>query len=94
MKRWYNVEDSSCPSCGNPDERADHLCRCKCKDRVQLLNECTDELVRWMSIGENTHPDIIVWVDKYMRGQGNFPTMFDHPSPEIADMVTEQRVIG
>ena len=79
MKRWFNTEDSSCPSCGAPDERAEHLCRCKNDDRRKLLTDCTADLVRWMSIGENTHPDIIIWVERYILGQGNFPTMFDHP---------------
>lgn len=94
MKRWYGVEDSSCPSCGSPDERADHLCRCKNSDRRQLLAECTGDLVRWMSIGENTHPDLITWVEQYILGQGNFPAMFDYPPSPLKELVQEQKSIG
>ena len=94
MKRWFNTEDSSCPSCGAPDERAEHLCRCKNDDRRKLLTDCTADLVRWMSIGENTHPDIIIWVERYILGQGNFPTMFDHPPTDLRELANEQREIG
>lgn len=95
MKRWFNAEDSSCPCCGSPDERADHLCKCKNEDRKKLLSDCTTDLVRWMSIGENTHPDIIQWVENYIMSQVTPPSIFDHPPPpSIAALVTEQRDIG
>ncbi len=94
MQRWYGAEDSSCPSCGSPDERADHLCRCRSGDRRRLLAECTTDLVRWMSIGENTHPDLITWVEQYILGQGNFPTTSDHPPTPLQELSQEQNIIG
>ena len=94
MQRWYGAEDSSCPSCGSPDERAEHLCRCKNGDRRRLLVECTTDLVRWMSIGENTHPDLIIWVERYILGQGIFPTIFDDPPTTLHELSQEQTIIG
>jgi ribonuclease HI len=94
MKRWYGADDSSCPSCGSPDERAEHLCKCPSSDRRKLLIECTTDLVRWMSIGDNTHPDLITWVEQYILGGGKFPTVFDYPTPSLKDLVQEQNTIG
>ena len=94
MQRWYGAEDSSCPSCGSPDERAEHLCRCKSVDRRRLLVECTTDLVRWMSIGKNTHPDLITWVEQYILGQGNFPTLFDYPPTPLQELAQDQNIIG
>lgn len=37
-------------------------------DRRKLLEDCTTELLEWMLIGDNTHPDIIWWVEQYILG--------------------------
>ena len=94
MKRWYGTEDSDCPSCGITEERADHLCRCKNQDRRNLLQTCTSDLVRWMSTGDNTHPDIIYWVEKYIMGQGTFPSCLDRSPDQIQELVADQQLIG
>lgn len=94
MKRWYGADESSCPSCGAPDERAEHLCKCRCTDRRKLLIECTTDLVRWMSIGDNTHPDLITWVEQYILGQSKFPTVFDYPTSTLKNLIKEQNIIG
>jgi len=90
MKRWFGEEDSRCPSCLIEEEGAGHLCRCTNADRRKLLEDCTTDLLKWMSIGDNTHPDIIWWVERYILGGTG-----SHDIPEsIAALVASQELIG
>ncbi len=69
-QRWFGSEDNRCPSYLARAERAEHLCQCQDPARRKLLVLNTDELIRWMSTGDNTHPDIIRWVEGYILSQG------------------------
>jgi hypothetical protein len=92
--RWFGSGDIKCPSCLTVDERADHLCRCNDPARRQLMEEETSNLIRWMSIGENTHPDIIGWVETFILSQGNMALMHRHTTTDIRDLVESQQRIG
>jgi ribonuclease HI len=94
MNRWFGSEDRKCPSCLIVDERADHLCKCTNVDRRKLLEADTTELIRWMSLGENTHPDITSWVEQFILSQDSPLRRVPHCSPEIQDLAHEQTVIG
>ncbi len=94
MKRWYGTEDSRCPSCLAVEERADHLCKCTNPDRRKLLVDCTTELVQWMSIGDNTHPDIIWYVERYILSQGSKVLTLGTLSAAIAPLIESQSTIG
>ncbi len=87
MKRWFGNKDSLCPSCQLVDETADHLCQCTNLDRCRLLEEGTNNLVRWMSLGENTSPDIISWVEQYILRYDTFPSGHHHCPATIRDLV-------
>jgi hypothetical protein len=93
-QRWFGSEDTLCPSCLKVEERADHLCRCQDPNRRRLLKENTDDLVRWMSIGENTHPDIICWVEGYILGQGKRYLQATSVPHSIQELIASQTRIG
>ena len=89
--RWFGTGDSRCPSCGLEEERAEHLCQCSDPGKWQLLSDDMAELICWMSVGDNTHPDIIESVERYILGHGtstsNIPT-------DILALVISQTKIG
>ena len=43
-----------------------------------------------MSIGHNTNLDIIIWVEKFILGQGGFPAQDDNIPHTIQDLVADQ----
>ncbi len=93
-KQWFGTDDSRCPSCLQVEERAEHLCKCNNPERRRLLKEDTNDLVRWMSVGENTHPDIIGWVEGFILGQGRLSSPLDQHPHSIHDLVQSQTHIG
>jgi hypothetical protein len=93
-QRWFGSEDNKCPSCLTIEERADHLCRCQDPGRRDLLVANTEELICWMSTGDNTHPDIIRWVESYILGQGRKYLRGDHCPHSIRELVSSQTRIG
>ena len=93
-QRWFGSDDNMCPSCLEIEERADHLCRCQDPARRNLLATNTDDLIRWMSTSDNTHPDIIRWVEGYILGQGRNYLRTDHCPHSIRELVASQTRIG
>jgi hypothetical protein len=93
-QRLFGSEDNKCPSCLTIEERADHLCRCQDPGRRDLLVANTEELICWMSTGDNTHPDIIRWVESYILGQGRKYLRVDHCPHSIRELVSSQTRIG
>ena len=94
MQRWFGMDDSRCPSCLRVEETAAHLCQCSDPDRRSLLETDVTDLVKWMSVGDNTHPDITNWVEQYILGQGRFPTQYDYIPHSLKELVQEQTTIG
>jgi ribonuclease HI len=93
-QRWFGSDDNKCPSCLAIEERAEHLCRCQDPARRELLATNTEELIHWMSIGDNTHPDIIRWVESYILSQGRLQLRLEHHPHSIRDLVASQTQIG
>ena len=88
------TDDSTCPSCLNINEHAEHLYQCPDPARSQLLADDTVELVQWMSIRENTHPEITDWVEKYISSCGKPISCSIAPFPSISDLIESQNEIG
>jgi hypothetical protein len=70
MVRCRMADDSRCPSCWKPRERADHLCKCPSEARTQLLESAVDGLCRWMESDDRTDPELCYWLPRYIRGRG------------------------
>ena len=69
LSRWDKTANSSYPNCGVWKENADHLNRCPNKDRWLMLNKCMKDIKELM-VGNNTYPELIEWVPKYLLRQG------------------------
>jgi hypothetical protein len=93
-QRWFGSEDNMCPSCLAIEERAEHLCQCQDPARHRLLETNTDELVCWMSNNDNTHPDIIRWVESYILGHGRSQVWLENCPCSIQELVASQNQIG
>jgi hypothetical protein len=93
-KRWFGTDDTSCPSCLQVEETAAHLCQCPDPARSRLLADDTAELTRWMSIHDNTHPEIIDWVEKYISSRGKPIFCCTRDFPSITDLIESQYKIG
>jgi hypothetical protein len=54
-----------CPNCGRR-ETAAHLMLCPDDSRTKLLVENVDDLTTWMSRDNQTDPEILYWIPKYI----------------------------
>ena len=64
--------DERCPNCGQR-ETAAHLMLCPDDSRTKLLGENVDDLTSWMSQDNQTDPEILYWVPKYILMRGDRP---------------------
>jgi hypothetical protein len=57
--------DERCPNC-RCQEMAMHLMLCPDEDRTRLLIESVNKLTEWMAWDNNTDPEILYWIPKYI----------------------------
>ena len=83
-----------CPSCGDPNEDANHLMRCKDKTRREVLQRSVDELESWMRQNK-THPDLVASIPTYILGRGNVClSRMRHRSAVMRKAAADQDRIG
>lgn len=95
LARHSGSADDRCPSCIIHKEDAAHLCICPNEDRTLLLKKDADELAKWLSLDDNTHPEIAYWVPKYImcRGAVKFVDL-GKMSPAMSKLAAAQDLIG
>jgi hypothetical protein len=64
--------DKRCPNCGQR-ESASHFMLCPDKSRTKLLGKNVDDLTTWMSQDDQTDPEILYWIPKYILMRGDIP---------------------
>jgi hypothetical protein len=86
--------DERCPNCGRR-ETAAHLMICPDDDRTRLLGECVTDLIEWMSREDQTDPEILYWIPKYILMRGDKPlSAMGHMSPQFKALAASQDIIG
>ena len=86
--------DERCPNCGRR-ETAAHLMICPDDGRTKLLQECVTDLIEWMSTKDQTDPEILYWIPKYILMRGDKPlSAMGHMSPQFKALAASQDVIG
>ncbi len=63
-----------CPNCGR-QEMAMHLMLCPDEDCTRLLIESVNDLTEWMAWDNNTDPEILYWIPKYILMRGVKPLL-------------------
>jgi hypothetical protein len=88
------LPDERCPNCSR-QETAAHLMLCPDNNRTRLLVENVDELSKWMSQENQTDPEILYWIPKFilMRGDKPLSTMGFMP-PQFKALAASQDLIG
>ena len=93
--RCEGLADTSCPNCGTPHERANHLCVCPDVDRTRLFRESTEKLEQWLHSRHCTNPELGYWIPKYILGRGLIPfAELGRMSPAMARLAASQDKIG
>ncbi len=86
--------DERCPNCGWR-ETAAHLMLCPDNNRTPLLVENVDELTKWMLQENQTDPEILYWIPKYILMRGDKPfSMMGFMSPQFKVLAASQDLIG
>ena len=86
--------DERCPNCGRR-ETAAHLMICPDDDHTRLLGECVTDLIEWMSREDQTDPEILYWIPKYILMRGDKPlSAMGHMSPQFKALAASQDIIG
>ena len=86
--------DERCPNCGRR-ETAAHLMICPDDDRTRLLGECVTDLIEWMSREDQTDPEILYWIPKYILMRGDKPlSAMGHMSQQFKALAASQDIIG
>ena len=91
LTRYDKDASDACPNCG-AYETADHLNRCTNTVRRGLLKDSIETLVEWMK-DQDTHPDILLWIPRYIATQGN-RLFVDMPDRYKEKMTQEMRQVG
>lgn len=91
ITRWDKDASALCPNCGCY-ETADHLNRCTNKIRRGLLGDSIENVLEWMR-DHQTHPDLTLWLPRYLAAQGN-KLFVDLPSRYGGKMSQELRQVG
>lgn len=95
MRRCKLSEDDRCPSCWSRRERAGHLCKCPSESRTTLFLDNVAELESWLSLNDNTDPELSYWLIKYILGRGNIKfAELGALSPDLQLAATSQDTIG
>ena len=86
--------DERCPNCGR-QESASHLMLCPDTSRTQLLGKNVADLAAWMSQDDQTDPEILYWIPKYILMRGDIPLLaMGSMSPQFKALATSQDLIG
>ena len=90
LRRWDPTASSKCPNCGQLQEEAGHLNRCKDPGRERLLEEKLVHLQQWME-EHLTHPELVYWIPRYIgrRGYKTFAEL-----PEADKMSPMMKAVG
>ena len=89
--RWG---DERCPNCGRR-ETAAHLMICPDKSRTKLLTKNVNDLMAWMSQDDQTDPEILYWIPKYILMRGDRPlSAIGFMSPQFKALAASQDLIG
>ncbi len=76
-------------------ETAAHLMLCPDDSRTRLLVENVDELTTWMSRDNQTDPEILYWIPKYILMRGDKPLLtMGFLSPQFKALAVSQDLIG
>jgi hypothetical protein len=68
---------------------------CPDDDRTRLLGECVTDLIEWMSREDQTDPEILYWIPKYILMRGDKPlSAMGHMSPQFKALAASQDIIG
>ena len=70
LKRCKLSDDDRCPSCWSRKERARHLCECPSDSRTTLFLDNVADLESWLTLNNNTDPELAYWLIKYIMGRG------------------------
>ncbi len=86
--------DESCPNCGRR-ETAAHLMLCPDNSRTKLLNETVNDLISWMSRNDQTGPEVLYWIPKYILMRDDKPlSEMGSMSPQFKALAVSQDLIG
>ena len=86
--------DERCPNCGRR-ETAAHLMLCPDEGRTNLLRENVDDFTTWMSRDDQTDPEILYWIPKYILMRGDRPlSAMGFMSPQFKALAASQDTIG
>ena len=86
--------DERCPNCGRR-ETAAHLMLCPEDGRTKLLGETVGDLISWMSRDDQTDPEILYWIPKYILMRGDRPlSAMGFMSPQFRALAASQDLIG
>ena len=95
MKRCKFSDDDRCPSCWTRKERAKHLCTCPSDSRTKLFLDNVAELESWLSLNNNTDPELAYWLIKYILGRGSLAfAELGNLTPDLQLAAANQDVIG
>ena len=86
--------DERCPNCGRR-ETAAHLMLCPDDSRTKLLNDTVGDLISWMSRNDQTDPEILYWIPKYILMRDDKPlSEMGSMSPQFKALAASQDLIG
>ena len=86
--------DERCPNCGRR-ETAAHLMLCPDNSRTKLLNDTVGDLISWMSRNDQTDPEILYWIPKYILMRDDKPlSEMGSMSPQFKALAASQDLIG
>jgi hypothetical protein len=88
------LPDERCPNCGRR-ETAAHLMLFPDNAHTRLLNNNVNELTAWLARDNNTDPEILYWIPKYILTRGDEPlSKMGFMSPQFKALATSQDLIG
>ena len=68
---------------------------CPDKSRTKLLGKNVDDLTTWMSQDDQTDPEILYWIPKYILMRGDIPLLaMGFMSPQFKALAASQDLIG
>jgi len=68
---------------------------CPDESRTKLLGETVEDLITWMSRNDQTDPEILYWIPKYILTRGDKPlSMMGFMSPRFRALAASQDLIG
>jgi hypothetical protein len=72
-----------------------HLMLCPDEDCTRLLMESVNKLTEWMARDNNTNPEILFWIPKYILMRGVKPLLdLGIMSPQFKALACSQDLIG